>query len=219
MIKKVAGAGIHSQMIANEMKLTIKRGLNGLAIVVPIHLSYLTEVLTGTLRFAVYKPHDKISLTSYIQALDLVELKHHPIIVSVNGFGSGNLLHTLCCGAINIMEDIVTPLFPPIATHLADNPKIFVFVVYSAYFESHVLHSLAKVEAIWENYIVCYIACSINDVRRVTDIVQNELGSSLMPVQEIFTSISDKLLPKSTMTVIDRLKEPVYLHRHGSQGI
>ncbi len=55
------------------------------------------------------------------------------------------------------MEDIMAPLFPQM--HLTANPKIFLFVVYSAYFESHVLHSLAKVEAIWENYIVCYNYC------------------------------------------------------------
>ncbi len=61
-----------------------------------------------------------------MQAVDLVELKHHPIVVVVDGFKEGHLLRTEC-GDIDIKEDIMAPLFPPIATHLADNPICCLF--------------------------------------------------------------------------------------------
>ena len=109
----------------------------GLAIVVPLRLLLdLTDVLTRILGFAVYNPQDERFLKSYMQAVDL-ELKHHPILVVVSGDGvSGNLLRTNCdlytdIGVIDIKEDIMAPLFPPIATHLADNPKIFLFITLS----------------------------------------------------------------------------------------
>ncbi len=197
------------------MKQTINLGPNdrGLAIVVPYFYSLLdlTDVLTRALRFAVYEPQDKPSLKSYMQAVDLVELKHHPIIVVVSGVGvRGNILYT-DIGYINIKEDMA-PLFPPIATHLADNPKIFLFII-----SFKPLHFF---EAIWKNCIVGYIACdNISDVRRVTDIVRDKLAHPSLSVQEIFTSISDQLLhtATATMTVVDHLKKPVYLHPRGSE--
>ncbi len=215
-----AGAGLTSlesrQRLADEMKQTIKLGLNhhGLAILVQFHSLRLAHVLTRELRFAVYKPRDKQSLKSHIQAVDLVELKHHPIVVVVDGLYEDHLLRTECW-YIDIKEDIMAPLFPPIATHLADNPKIFLFVVYSLSSEHHALHSI---EPIGENYIVGYIACSdVDGMLEVPHIIQRELVSPIMSVQEIFTSISDKLPPTATMSVMDHLKEPVYLHPHGSR--
>ncbi len=208
-----AGASITRkphQRIAERINL--KPNHHGLAIVVPFRLLLgLTNVLT---RFAVYEPRDEQSLKSYMQAVDL-ELKHHPIIVVVSGHGvRGNCLYT-DIGDIDINKDIMAPLFPPIATHLADNPKIFLFVVR---YDSSKCHALNFVEAIWENYIVGYIACGdIHDMQRVGDIVEDELASPSMSVHNIFTSISHKLQPLSTMTVIDHLKEPVYLHPRGSE--
>ncbi len=208
-----AGASITRkphQRIAERFNL--KPNHHGLAIVVPFRpLLYLTDVLTKKLIFDIYEPRNKRSLKSYMQAVDL-ELKHHPIIVVVYGRGvSGNLLRT-DIGDIDIKEDIMAPLFPAIATHLADNPKIFLFVFRSG---SSKRHALNFVEAIWENCIVGYIAC--DNLRRAGDIVEDELAHPSMFVQEIFTSISDKLPPHATMTVIDRLKEPVYLYPHGSE--
>ncbi len=200
------------QKIADEMKQTIKLGPNhhGLAIVVPFHSFHVTRMLTRHFEFAVYEPRDKVSLKSHMQAVDLVELKHHPIVVMVDGYRMDHLLHT-DCGDIDIKEDIMAPLFPPIATHLADNPKIFLFLVRSHSSERHALHLK---EPIGENYIVGYI---IAMRWRVIDIIQDELISPSMSVQEIFTSISNKLPPSiATMTVIDHLKEPVYLHPHRS---
>ncbi len=129
-----------------------------------------------------------------MQAVDPVELKYHPIIVVVYGFGlRGNLLHTEC-GDIDIKEDIMAPLFPPIATHLADNPKIFLFITYSD--SSEPLHFI---EAMWENCIVMLviiIACNdFGDRLRVTDIVEDELAHPSLSVQEIFTSISNSFHP------------------------
>ncbi|XP_064392953.1 uncharacterized protein LOC135340532 isoform X2 [Halichondria panicea] len=107
------GAGLTSlkphQRIADEMKRSIDLGPNhrGLAIVVPHYymLSNLTNMLRETLGFAVYEPRDEPSLKSYMQAVDLVELKHHPIIVVVDGHGGrGYLLHT-DTGEIDIKED------------------------------------------------------------------------------------------------------------------
>ena len=129
-----AGAGLTSlkphQRIADEMKRSIDLGSNhrGLAIVVPFDfLLDLTDVLTRKLRFDIYEPRNKQSLKSYMQAVDL-EMKHHPIIVVVSGHRmSGNDLYT-DIGDIDIKEDIMAPLFPPIATHLADNPKIFLLI-------------------------------------------------------------------------------------------
>ncbi len=229
-------------------RINLKPNHHGLAIVVTNHLLLdLTDVLTRKLRFDIYEPRDKLSLKSYIQAVDL-ELKHHPILVVVPGDGLwGNHLSTEC-GFIDIKEDIMAPLFPPIATHLADNPKIFLFAASNS--ERHALHF---VEAIWENYIVGYIACGdihdmqrvgdivedefsshsrplqniftsishklqpLHDVLRVADIVRDELAHPSMSVQEIFTSISDQLPSTVTMTVVDCLKEPVYLHPRGSE--
>ncbi len=194
------------------MKQTIKLG-HGLAIMVPPY-PHLTHVLTRELRFAVYKPKNKLSVKSYMQAVDLAELKHHPIVVLVDGYGEGHILYTSICD-IDIKEDIMAPLFPPIATHLADNPKIFLFVGYSRSSERHALYLK---EPIWENYIVGYITFrDVDDMLEVTHILEEELASPFMSVQEIFTSISDKLPPSATttMTVIDHLKEPVYLHPHG----
>ena len=218
-----AGASITRkphQRIAERINL--KPNHRGLAIVVPCRsLLYLTDVLKRAWRFDIYEPQDKPSLKSYMQAVDL-ELKHHPIIVVVSGIRRDNLLLT-DIGDINIKEDIMAPLFPPIATHLADNPKIFLFVVRSYSFEHRALHF---VEPIWENCIVGYIACdNLNDVLWVPDILRDELAHLYMSVQEIFTSISEQFPPYATMTVIDRLKEPVYLHPRGpeliigSQGI
>ena len=193
-------------------RINLKPNHRGLAIVVPFHsLLDLTDVLT---RFDIYEPQDKPSLKSYMQAVDL-ELKHHPIIVVVSGVGGwDNDLYT-DIGDIDIKEDIMAPLFPPIATHLADNPKIFLFVVR---YGSSKHHAPIFVEAIWENCIVGYIAC--DNLRRAGDIVEDEFElahpSRSMSVQEIFTSISDELPPHATMTVNDRLKEPVYLHPRGS---
>ena len=114
----------------------------------------------------------------------------------------------------------MAPLFPPIATHLADNPKIFLFIVRS---DSSERHALNFVEAIWENCIVGYIACDdLGDVQWVADIVRDELAHPSMSVQEIFTSIREQVphTATATMTVVDRLKEPVYLYpRSRSQGI
>ena len=188
--------------------IDIEPNHHGLAIVVPIHsLLDLTDVLTKKLRFDIYVPRNKRSLKSYMQAVDL-ELKHHPIIVVVSGDGGwDNHLYT-DIGVINIKEDIMAPLFPPIATHLADNPKIFLFIgSNSHHFERHDLHFM---ERMWENYIVGYIAC--DDEWWVAHIVKNELASSSLSVQEIFTSISHHLPYHRSMTVIDRLKNPVYLH-------
>ncbi len=98
-----AGAGLTSlephQRIADEIKQTIdlRPHYRGLAIVVQYLLSLfdLTYVLKRTLSFPVYKPRNKPSLKSYMQAVDLVELKHHPILVMVSGCGvMGNLIHT-----------------------------------------------------------------------------------------------------------------------------
>ena len=214
------------QRIADEMKRTIDIEPNhhGLAIVVPYYtLLDLTNMLRKKLRFDIYEPRNKRSLKSYMQAVDLVELKHHPIIVVVSGVGvSDNDLYTVI-GDIDIKEDIMAPLFPPIATHLADNPKIFLFIARSDSSERRALHF---VEAIWENCIIGYIACGgLSVMRWLEHIVRDELASSSMSVQEIFTSISDQLLPIVTMTVVDRLKEPFYLHPRepeliiGSQGI
>ncbi len=195
------------------MKQTIKLGPNhhGLAIMVAFHSLHVTHMLTrplDSMEFAVYEPQDKLSLKSHMQAVDLVELKHHPIVVMVNGDGyrMDHLIHT-DCGDIDIKEDIMAPLFPPIATHLADNPKIFLFLVDSRSSERRALHSI---EPIGENYIVGYITC--RNIYYVTRIIEEELGSPFMSVQEIFTSISDKLPPTATMSVINHLKEPVYLH-------
>ncbi len=202
------------QRIADEMKQTIKLGPNhhGLAIVVQFISLHLMDVLTrdlDSMQFAVYEPQDKLSLKSHMQAIDVVELKHHPIVVVVDGFKEGNLLRT-GIGDIDIKEDIMAPLFPPIATHLADNPKIFLFLVYSRSSEHHALHFI---EPIGENYIVGYITS--NSHAEVPHIIE-ELASPIMSVQEIFTSISDKL-PRyaATMSVMDHLKEPVYLHPRG----
>ncbi len=196
-----------------KLKQTIKLGPNHHGLAILVGSFYLTYMLTRKL-FAVYEPQDNLSLWSYMQAVDLVELKQHPVIVMVNGFGVGHLLRTNC-GDIDINDFIIAPLFPPIATHLADNPKIFLFVVYSISSSEHLTRpSLPSPEPIWENYIVGYITCGANDaVWVVTHILQEELaGASSMSVQEIFTSIHDNLPPTATMTVIDHLKEPVYLH-------
>ena len=212
-----AGASITRkphQRIAERINL--KPNHRGLAIVVPFHsLLDLTDVLMRKLRFDIYEPQDEPSLTSYMQAVDLVELKHHPIIVVVSGRGvSGNLLRT-DIGYIDIKEDIMAPLFPPIATHLADNLKIFLFIVISDSYERYGPHF---VEAIWENCIVGYIACdNLNDVLWVTDIVRDRLAHSSLSVQDFLTSISNQIPPTATMTVIDRLKKPVYLHPRGSE--
>ncbi len=221
-----AGAGLTSlephQRIADEIKQTIdlRPYYRGLAIVVQYFLSlfHITAVLTRKLRFTVYQPQHKPSLKSYMQAVDLVELKHHPIIVVVSGDGVwGNHLFT-DIGDINIKEDIMAPLFPPIATHLADNPKIFLFMIRSSSSERY--SALHFMEPISENYIVGYIACdNSDDIRRAGDIVQDKLAHPSMSVQEIFTSISDELPPHTTMTVIDRLKGPVYLHPRGPELI
>ncbi len=212
VIEAGAGAGLTSfephQRIADEMKQTIKLGPNhhGLAIVVgSVYSLYLMDVITRELRFAVYRPRIELSLKSRMQAVDLV---NHPIVVVVVGYRVGNVLHT-DIGDINIKEDIMAPLFSPIATHLADNPKIFLFVDYYNSSERHALHFI---EPIGENYIVGYITCS--DMLIVPHIIEEELASPSMSVQEIFTSISNKLPPIS-MSVIDHLKEPVYLHPHG----
>ncbi|XP_064392947.1 uncharacterized protein LOC135340528 isoform X2 [Halichondria panicea] len=215
MIEAVAGKPGLTSLEPHQRKV-VKPTINlepnhcGLAIVVPSHMT--THILMETLRFAVYEPQNKPSLMSYMQVVDLVELKHHPIIVMVYGLGPGNLLHTLC-GLIDIKEDIMAPLFPPIATHLADNPKIFLF---NACFGSSEHSVFQFIEASWENYIVGYIAC---DYFWVTRIVEDELASPSLSVQEIFTLISDKLPPHATMTVIDCLKEPVYLYPRGPELI
>ncbi|XP_064392955.1 uncharacterized protein LOC135340534 [Halichondria panicea] len=84
-----AGASITRkphQRIAERFNL--KPNHRGLAIVVPFRpLLYLTDVLTKKLIFDIYEPRNKRSLKSYMQAVDLVELKHHPIIVVVSGYG------------------------------------------------------------------------------------------------------------------------------------
>ena len=219
-----AGASITRkphQRIAERINLEPNH--RGLAIVVPSRsLLDLTDMLTRTLRFAVYEPRNEPSLKSYMQAVDL-EMKHHPIIAVVSGVGRGDLLLRTNIGDIDIKEDIMAPLFPPIATHLADNPKIFLFIVRSDSSERHALHFF---EAIWENCIVCYIACNgPSDMLWVAHIVKNKLAHPSMSVQEIFTSISEQVPPHGTMTVVDRLKKPVYLHPRepeliiGSQGI
>ena len=150
-----AGASITRkphQRIAERINL--KPNHRGLAIVVPFRsLLDLTDVLTRKLRFAVYEPRDILSLKSHMQAVDLVELKHHPIIVMVSGVGRDNLILLTECGYINIKEDIMAPLFPPIATHLADNPKIFLFII------SNFSEPLHFIEPFGQNYIVGYNYC------------------------------------------------------------
>ena len=201
-----AGASITRkphQRIAERINL--KPNHHGLAIVVPFgSLLNLTDVLTKKLRFDIYNPQDERSLKSYMQAVDL-ELKHHPIIVVVSGIRRDNLLLT-DIGDINIKEDIMAPLFPPIATHLANNPKIFLFVSFSS---KH--HVFQFIEAIWENYIIGFISYLSDEIMRRVTGIWDELASSSMSVQNIFTSIHDQLPPTATMTVIDRLKEPIYL--------
>ncbi len=195
--------------------INLKPNHRGLAIMAPSFSSDLREFLTNTLIFAVHEPRDKQTLKSYMQAVDLVEQNHHPIIVVVIINGKGNLLRT--DDDINIKEDIMAPLFPPIATHLADNPKIFLFVVVSD--SSAECHFPLSFEPIGKNCIVGYIACNTfsGGILRVTRIIEHELASPSKSVQEIFTSIHHKVLPLATMTVLDRLKEPVYLHPRRSE--
>ncbi len=119
-------------------------------------------------------------------------------------------------GVINIEDDIVKPLFSRAASHLADNPKIFLFITRYKYPASQQLQSMFPASG--GNYIVGYIHCIDTDL--ATSTILRALESPQQSVQEIFESIRHEMsqLPDGCMEVIDHLNEPVYLHPDAPQG-
>ena len=92
----------HQKNVVKPIIINLEPNHRGLAIVVLSNLLLsLKFILRRELRFTVCKPRDKPSLNSYMQAVDLVELKHHPIIVVVDVF---NFLLT-DIGHIDMKED------------------------------------------------------------------------------------------------------------------
>ncbi len=194
----------------------------GLAIMIPCHyikLKNMSEFLSSTCRFAVYNhPFDptpsfseSLLPRSTMKSVHLVELKHRPIVVVASGY---DIIHHHYMftdhGVINIKYDIVEPLFSPDTPHLADNPKIFLFIVRHV-FDYSLLQRIFPSSG--GNYIVGFFSW-YPDVETVISRILHALESPQESVQEIFESLYREIdqLPGVHMEVIDHLNEPVYLH-------
>ncbi len=120
-------------------------------------------------------------------------------------------------GRIDIENDIVKPLFSPAASHLADNPKIFLSLAISGFEYINPPDKLQRMfPASGGNYIAGHIHCSGADL--ATSTILRALKSPQQSVQDIFKSLRHKIRLHGRMTVIDHLNEPVYLHPDAPQG-
>ncbi len=183
----------------------------------------ISKLLSSACRFTVYNPPSLRSpfLRFTMESVHLVkELKQHPIVVVASGEYT-NHHYTMYTnqGDIDIHNDIVKPLFSPDTPQLADNPKIFLFIV------SHGLISdYSSIRTIFPasggNYIVGVIV-SDDSVNSLTPTILSALKSPQKSVQEIFKSLERVIdqPPSVHMIVIDHLNEPVYLHPDAPQGI
>ncbi len=188
----------------------------------------MTKYFSKACRFAVYDPTSlrspslrSPSLRFTMESVHLVkQLKKLPIVVVASGEGMLGHHYTFTgrAGIINIKDDIVEPLFSPGTPQLADNPKIFLFIVSHGLISDY--SSIQKIiPAIGGNYIVGAII-SDDNIYPVTPAILSALESSQESVQWIFKSLKRVIdrPPSVHMTVIDHLNEPVYLHPDVPQG-
>ena len=210
----------------------------GLAIMIPRHyieVKNMSKFLSSTCRFAVYNtPVDPTPsflrlrlLRSTMESIHLVELKQRPIVVVASGYVHHHYMYT-DHGNINIKDDIVEPLFSPDTSHLADIPKIFLFIVRYGFSYSSIQEMFPSSGG---NYIVGFFSW-YPDVDTVISRILHALESPQESVQEIFKSLEiilkinypHRLInreidhPSVPMIVIDHLNEPVYLHPDASHG-
>ena len=93
----------------------------------------VSKFLSSACRFAVHNPTSLRSpfLRFTMESVHLVkELKQRPIVVVASGeYLNHHYKIYTNQGDIDIHNDIVKPLFSPDTPQLADNPKIFLFIV------------------------------------------------------------------------------------------
>ncbi len=191
-----------------------------------IKLKNMSEFLSSTCRFAVYntpfdpRPSSRFSKSPFVrstmESIHLVELKQRPLVV----VASGKTIHhhdmLTGRGEINIKNNIVEPLFSPDTPHLADIPKIFLFIVHYGFDSSSIQEMFPSSGG---NYIVGVFSW-YPDVDSVISRILRALESSQESVQEIFKSLYREIhqLPGWLVIVIDHLNEPVYLHPDAPHG-
>ncbi len=174
-------------------------------------------------RFALYNSTSlrSLFLRSTMESVHLVkELKQRPIVVVTSGeYLNHHYKIYTNQGDIDIHNDIVKPLFSPDTPQLADNPKVFLFIV------SHgLMFDYSSIQTIFSasgsNYIVGVIV-SDDNAYSLTPTILSALESPQKSVQEIFESLKCEIdrPPSVHMIVIDHLNEPVYLHPDAPQGI
>ncbi len=199
---------------------------HGLAITITWDLynqKNISKFLSNTCRFTVYDPPSlrSPSLKSTMESVHLVkQLKQRPIVVVASGEYLSRRRYWLYTnqGDINIKEDIMKPLLSPDTSQLADNPKVFLFIVSHSLISDH-----PSIQTLFPasggNYIVGVIV-SDDSVNSLTPTILSALKSPQESVQEIFKSLKRVIdrPPSVHMKVIDHLNEPVYLHPDAPQG-
>ena len=191
----------------------------GLAITITWDLNNqknISKFVSSTCRFAVHNPTSLRSpfLRSTMESLHLVkELKQCPLVVVASGeYLNHHYKMFSSQDDIDIHNDIMEPLFSSDTQCLADNPKIFLFIVSVRFFSDP--SSIRKIfPAKGGNYIASAII-SDDSVDSLTPTILSALESPQKSVQEIFKSLKREIdrKPSVHMEVIDCLIKPVYLH-------
>ena len=203
-------------------------GSRGMAFVVGIsneHLSQLSDYLVKehvtllsqtfhTLGFAVF---EKIGTTKAVlkdivsKSSNLPNSQDYPIVLVVAGTVYQSSINTSDSSDrnVNIRKDIVEPFLPPLAPHIADNPKIFLINTFASPSELTPL-ATADLDLLSEgNFLLSYTHTDhFSDLSKT---YQYELIQSTDSLEEVLIRVNDKLSLLSTKRLISRLTKPVHL--------
>ena len=145
---------------------------------------------------------DLIYALSYL--IEYPTYSDYPIVVLVNGsFESDINVWGDYRSRINIRTDIIEPMLPPSAPHLADNPKIFLIHARSYI---PVKFTFGRLEVPSEgNFIISYTNDWERSFKTLFELISQRchIEDCLNKIQHIFPN---------NMRVISRLNKPVYLY-------
>ena len=110
---------------------------------------------------------------------------------------------------VDIRKDIVEPFLPPLAPHIADNPKIFLINTFTSPSEFTPL-ATADLDLLPEgNFLRSYT--HTDNFSDLSKTYQSELTQSTDPLEEVLIRVNDKLSLLSTKRLISHLTKPVHL--------
>ena len=177
------------------------------------HVTILSQTF-HTFGFAVF---EKIGTTKAVlkdivsKSLNLPNSQDYPIVLVVAGAAYQTSVNTSDSSDrnFNIRKDIVEPFLPPLAPHIASNPKIFLINTFTSPSELTQLETPDLNFLSGGNFLLSYTHTDhFSDLSKT---YQSELTQSTDSLEDILTRVNDKLSPPSTKLLISRLTKPVHL--------